>query len=426
MVSGFRSLALTGLLALSSVGCAGSPGPELVTEVPWVESGPWLIADTHTHSEFSDGLYPVGEIVRRAAANGCDVLAITDHSDLSEEAATPEYFADIRAARAEVPGLVLFGGIEWNIPSYGGREHVTVLLSPELEESVLPEFKSEFEREGADDATALRWLAERLPAEDDGVLIYNHPSRKDETEDENARDMLAWRRNSELFIGFEGAPGHQLADPIGGYKYGIATLDRWDPLVAEIGGTWDRLLSQGHDVWAALASSDFHREREDEEPCRFARTHVQSPDRSASGVLRALRAGTFWADHGQLLDRLSVTLSTAGMPRPATPGETFRVGPKQPLRLAVTLERGLGARAAELDVEWIGNCDGEPPGLAGSRRLAPGQSTIEEELGEPQAGEDGESCYYRVRVRGSAADGTALLAYGNPIRVFVGAGKVGR
>ncbi|MHB1352856.1 MAG: PHP domain-containing protein, partial [Thiobacillus sp.] len=41
-----------------------------------------LNIDLHCHSDVSDGLLPPAEVVARAAANGVDVLALTDHDDV--------------------------------------------------------------------------------------------------------------------------------------------------------------------------------------------------------------------------------------------------------------------------------------------------------------------------------------------------------
>src|SRR2546430_186728 len=39
-------------------------------------------ADLHCHSTVSDGLLAPADVVRRAAANGVELLALTDHDDL--------------------------------------------------------------------------------------------------------------------------------------------------------------------------------------------------------------------------------------------------------------------------------------------------------------------------------------------------------
>lgn len=68
-----------------------------------------LNCDLHCHSTCSDGLLPAAEVVRRAAANGVDMLALTDHDDLdglpSAQAAADE------AGMAFVNGVEI--SIEW-------------------------------------------------------------------------------------------------------------------------------------------------------------------------------------------------------------------------------------------------------------------------------------------------------------------------
>ena len=51
--------------------------------------------DLHCHSTISDGVLAPHEIVRRAAANGVSVLALTDHDELAGLAAAAD------AARAD-------------------------------------------------------------------------------------------------------------------------------------------------------------------------------------------------------------------------------------------------------------------------------------------------------------------------------------
>ncbi len=272
-----------------------------------------------------------------------------------KQAATPDYFSAINAARMNNPGFILFGGIEWNIPPYSGREHVTVLLEPALEESILGEFKQQFEQDDATAEHALKWLAGEIGNTSKSVLIYNHPSRKDDDPDENLKDILNWRNTNHLFIGFAGAPGHQKTQHTGSYRDKFLTQDRWDPVAAEIGGTWDQLLDLGHNVYAALAVSDYHNENLDYSPCEFARIHVSPDDRTARGILAGLRAGSFWADHGHILDDLLFTLSAPGLTLPVTPGEVVRLHASQPLQFTVLLQRGAGALESGLVVEIIGN-----------------------------------------------------------------------
>jgi len=244
----FSGSALLAIALLLLAGCTQQPDAEVITEVPWALISQPLVMDTHTHTRFSDGKYSVAEMVQLAIDHGCEALAITDHSDLSEDAATPDYFSAIKTARTMHPGFILFGGIEWNIPPYWGREHVTVLLDPTLEETILGTFKQQFEQDDATADQGLEWLAEKTGIKDKAVLIYNHPSRKDDDPDENFQDILSWRDTNPLFIGFEGAPGHQKTKTTGSYKHLMLTQDRWDPVAADIGGAWDRMLDEGSPI----------------------------------------------------------------------------------------------------------------------------------------------------------------------------------
>lgn len=86
--------------------------------------------DLHTHSTRSDGAYPPAEVVRRAAARGVRVQALTDHDTLS---GVPE-----AAAEGERLGVRLIAGVELNTESEWGDVHVLgYFLDPadaELEE----------------------------------------------------------------------------------------------------------------------------------------------------------------------------------------------------------------------------------------------------------------------------------------------------
>ena len=72
--------------------------------------------DLHSHSTHSDGLLTPAELVQRAAQRGVDVLALTDHDELS---GLPE----ARAAAREA-GLRLVDGAELSVSWHGGTLHV--------------------------------------------------------------------------------------------------------------------------------------------------------------------------------------------------------------------------------------------------------------------------------------------------------------
>lgn len=66
-----------------------------------------LNADLHCHSSVSDGLLAPAELVRRAHANGVELLALTDHDEL-------DGLAEARAAADEV-GLRFVDGVEISV-----------------------------------------------------------------------------------------------------------------------------------------------------------------------------------------------------------------------------------------------------------------------------------------------------------------------
>ena len=70
-------------------------------------TAPILNADLHCHSTASDGLLPAAEVVRRAAENGVELLALTDHDDLGG-------LGEARSIADEV-GMRFVNGVEISI-----------------------------------------------------------------------------------------------------------------------------------------------------------------------------------------------------------------------------------------------------------------------------------------------------------------------
>lgn len=75
-----------------------------------------LNVDLHCHSTASDGLLPAADVVRRAAANGVDMLALTDHDDLGG-------LPSARAVADEC-GLRFINGVEISIEWEGLQIHI--------------------------------------------------------------------------------------------------------------------------------------------------------------------------------------------------------------------------------------------------------------------------------------------------------------
>ena len=80
--------------------------------------------DLHCHSTASDGLLKPGELVARAAANGVEVLALTDHDNVSG-------LVEARA-QAESQGIRFVNGVEISVTWEGSTVHIVGLqIDPE-------------------------------------------------------------------------------------------------------------------------------------------------------------------------------------------------------------------------------------------------------------------------------------------------------
>lgn len=80
--------------------------------------------DLHCHSTVSDGFLSPAEVVRRAARNGVDTLALTDHDELGG-------LAEAREAAAEA-GLRLINGVEISVTWREETVHIVGLaIDPE-------------------------------------------------------------------------------------------------------------------------------------------------------------------------------------------------------------------------------------------------------------------------------------------------------
>lgn len=361
-----RWVILLGLI-LTSSGCGQGQAPDphsqvgFVRQVEWMGKGSWLKADTHMHTKFSDGGHTVEEVIGQAERFGCDVVAITDHADRKLKAATREYLEAIQVQRRRRPGLIVLAGLEWNLPPWNGKEHATILIHPDLDEwSVLSRFKEQFDDLGRKPHRAeladegLRWLQQRaVHGSIPPVVIYEHPSRKRDSSAEIVSPLAHWREINDLVIGFSGAPGHQRYKTIGAYESLERTLDRWDPAAARVGDAWDTLLQRGLDVWAADAPSDFHyadpKSLHDYWPGEFSETWLYVPEKSAAGVLRAFRAGTFFGAHGHIVRQVELTVAAPELPRPAAAGEVVRL----PLGNAFTVQ----LRCTVPAKDWQGNAN---------------------------------------------------------------------
>jgi len=247
----------------------------------------WLAGDHHIHTQYSnDAMFPVASQVERGATYGLDWMVITDHGNAPFASYSVQpLVADILAARQKHgAGVLVFTGLEWNIPA---GEHTTLMLAPGPNEAaLLQEFVTRYDARvnGTRDGTpeneaiavqALAYLDEavRTGRIDDALVIPNHPSRLGIN---SPMETRTWRDAAPgIVIGMEGAPGHQAAGlPAPGMARGRGLYDSarstwsfpgyppdsyrtwggFDWMTATVGGLWDSLLAEGKPWWITTTS----------------------------------------------------------------------------------------------------------------------------------------------------------------------------
>lgn len=319
--------------------------------------GAWLAGDHHIHTQYSDdGAYRIVEQVANASRYGLGWCVITDHgSERHDRIALSKAYPDLLEARRLHPEILVFQGLEWNIPS---AEHGSVILPPTADEAErIAEFEARFDENNlsrpdaqhkseADAIAGVRYLQSLNPKP---LFIANHPARNGV---DSPHEMRAWSdAGPDVARGFEGAPGHQAATLNGGPRgaYGskpnpgswpayppesYRTFGGYDWYVATVGGLWDSLLSEGR-PWYITADSDSHRHWDDRAevdesrfntegfvvrtektvernrnidfyPGEYSKTWVYAAQRSHLGVLDALRKGCMFTVLGGLIDRLEL------------------------------------------------------------------------------------------------------------------------
>ncbi|GAA5117544.1 PHP domain-containing protein [Alloalcanivorax gelatiniphagus] len=404
--AGITGALVAGMSGMQGVTPATAAAPESVFQRTRGGGRPaaryWLAGDHHIHTQYSsDGQYRVIDQAQHAAAYGLDWLVITDHGGptharLGVDLVNP----DIVAARAELPGTLIFQGLEWNIPA---AEHGTVFVAPGRGEvEVLKQFEAAYDGSvvgaAADEAlavTAVQWLGQQVDRRrvEDALFLANHPARNGI---DSPHEIRAWRdADPRIAIGFEGAPGHQAAGLPAGYGPGSArgfygnaarpdsfaayppesyrTWGGFDWMTSTVGGLWDSLLAEGK-PWSITANSDSHvnwtdtsrrpdgsdRAQFDRDgrygdpvyggavnltagdfwPGFYSRTHVGAVSRDYRSVMSGMRAGRIWVDHGALVKAMDVTVRASGRGNGAaeTLGGTLAVRRGTRLELVVTID----------------------------------------------------------------------------------------
>lgn len=220
-----------------------------ILENPYDISLPWLRGNLHTHTTRSDGKRDPQVVVDDYAARGYDFLMISDHDGL-----TPPAELDAR-------GMVLIPGNE--VTARGPHLlHVnadTVLEPHPDRQAVLHE----------------------IVARSESFAVMAHPNWHPDFNHLPQPQLEAY----EGYIGIEVYNG--VIERLAGSPY---ATDRWD-----------QLLGQGRRVWG-FANDDSHRE----DDVALGWNVVQTADRSAAGILDAMRRGAFYGSTGVALTRIEV------------------------------------------------------------------------------------------------------------------------
>ncbi|WP_423461991.1 PHP domain-containing protein [Promicromonospora sp. MS192] len=326
--AGVASAGIVGSLAASAApaeaaGTASAPG----TRGRQKKRGyHWLAGDHHLHTLYSnDAMFRVDDQARRALAGGLDWIVLTDHGNAPyRDHGLDRAHADVTAAqRAHGDDLLVFWGLEWNIP---GGEHTTLMLAPGADDrEVMRRLVSQYDATvvGARDGTpenealageALRFLADavRRRRVRDALVLPNHPARKGIDSPHELRD---WQDAAPgIVVGFEGSPGHQAAGlPAPGMARGRGLYDggagtwshpgypeesyrTWggfDWMTATVGGVWDSLLAEGRRWWITT-TSDGHQGCGD-----WVKNPVDPLDQTGYDTIPYNEAGDTFASTGQ-------------------------------------------------------------------------------------------------------------------------------
>ena len=249
------AVAITGLVFLGFA-CAGTGAqrPDQTPAFPLVGNYQVLRCDFHMHTPHSDGKLSPAARVEEAVEQGYDAIAITDHGNFeSYEEALP---------RAQELGLVLVRGMETGLAD---REHLVALG---FDPSYKPVNSHKWALQAGKDTVYYQTQWRKLAEEAGAFVLYAHPHKGFE-------EAPQWAIKEGLLKGIE-------------VKNGVVG-DGWNTVQSH--GTWFYPFALEwaieHDL-AVFANSDSHEGRNAKS---LPITLVLAEERSAEGVVQALRAG---------------------------------------------------------------------------------------------------------------------------------------
>ena len=245
----------------------------------------WIKGDLHVHTRnCEDGVYSVEETIKRSKKY-VDFIGFSGHAYYEENSGEAQY-NEIVEARKKYPDLPIFHTAEQEFPI---KRHVMFITVPENNEVALQkELINNFHRlngiEGAEKACEeLRYVKEKF-GEEKTFMIFNHPSSPDVA----LEDFVKIANENDVF------------------KV-IACVDRGERRAKQtwdIGEEWDKLLMQGHRLFARNGS-DFHHHFEDGGhdyyPGEFSQDYLWVKENTYEEIVKAYRTGNFYCSVGDCI-----------------------------------------------------------------------------------------------------------------------------
>ena len=268
----------------------------------------WRAGDHHIHSEYSgefdtsvtppifhkgaDAVYPIVTNAIMAKNFGLTWAMCTDHGGPTHSKVNLEQaYPDLLRSRKLVPEVLQFWGMEFDAPAL---DHHTLMIPRHDDEArMLFELESRFAKNdpfpadpGRDtEPKMIEFLKAAKGMSPKPLVIAHHAAR-------SATGLGVWGQDTprefrngnntapDIYVGFEGAPGHQAGPLNGGARGGYGnypTHGGYDQMTARVGGLWDSLLGEGRKWWIT-ATSDSHvhwtRGGSDFWPGEYSKTYV--------------------------------------------------------------------------------------------------------------------------------------------------------
>lgn len=330
----------------------------------------WRAGDHHVHSEYSgafdtstsppafakgaDGIYPIVTNAIMAKRFGLTWAMCTDHGGPAHSKVNLEQaYPDLLRSRRLVPEVLQFWGMEFDAPA---QDHHTLMIPRHAGEAEqLFELESRFAKldpfpvdpSRDTEAMMIEFLTFAKAAPDRPLVIAHHASRSATGLGVYGQDTPRAFRNGndvapDVYVGFEGAPGHQAGPLIGQARgaYGnYPTHGGYDQMAARVGGLWDSLLGEGRRWWIT-ATSDSHvhwtRGGADFWPGEYSKTYVFARQ-DYGDVMDAVRNGRIWVTTGDLIRTLDLTARHGQVRRAAAMGESLTVTRRGPTEVDIEI-----------------------------------------------------------------------------------------